>query len=38
VDAIVIDGSDFRRLIEEMPTLRGAIRAVAAERHHQDST
>jgi cAMP-dependent protein kinase regulator/CRP/FNR family cyclic AMP-dependent transcriptional regulator/cGMP-dependent protein kinase 2 len=31
-DAIVIDGSDFRRLTEDIPTLRDAIRATAGER------
>jgi cAMP-dependent protein kinase regulator/CRP/FNR family cyclic AMP-dependent transcriptional regulator/cGMP-dependent protein kinase 2 len=31
-EAIVIDGSDLRRLTEDIPTLRDAIRATAAER------
>jgi CRP/FNR family cyclic AMP-dependent transcriptional regulator len=31
-DAIVIDGSDFRRLTEDIPALRNAIRDMAAQR------
>jgi CRP-like cAMP-binding protein len=31
-EAIVIVGSDFRRLTEDIPTLRDAVRATVAER------
>jgi CRP-like cAMP-binding protein len=31
-DAIAIDGSEFRRMAEDIPALADAIRAVAAER------
>jgi len=31
-DAIVIDGSDFRRLADDLPALRDAIRTMAVER------
>jgi CRP-like cAMP-binding protein len=35
-EAIVIDGSDLRRLAEDIPTLHDAIRATAAERSRAD--
>jgi CRP-like cAMP-binding protein len=35
-DAIAIDGSDVRRLVEEIPTLHDALRAAASERSHTD--
>jgi CRP-like cAMP-binding protein len=36
-EVIVIDGSDLRRLAEDIPTLRDAIRATAAERGGADT-
>ena len=35
-DAIAIEGSEFRRLTEEIPSLGEAIRAVAAEYSRRD--
>lgn len=37
-EAIVIDGSDFRRLIEEIPMLRDAVLATASERAGNDTS
>ena len=36
-DAIAIDGSDVRRLVEEIPTLGDALRAAAAERTRSET-
>jgi hypothetical protein len=33
-DAIAIDGSEFRRLTDEIPAVRNAIHAAAAHRRH----
>ena len=35
-DAIVIDGSDFRRLTEDIPALRNAIQDMAAQRERSN--
>lgn len=35
-DAIVIDGSDFRRLTEDIPALRDGIQEMAAQREPSD--
>jgi CRP-like cAMP-binding protein len=35
-DAMVIDGGDFRRLIEDIPALGDAVRAIVAERRRAE--